>query len=184
MDCNLIRKSPVSAHPGSNSNGRTIARERPGVRALVRAGFQYAFSLTHHRHDAEDLVQQASLQVIRATGGITSKTYLFVAIRNLFYDAGRRKALASFGPLNDEFTLAVISEDDRIGNKLDVELVLATLSVEARELMYLNCIEGFTAQEIADLTDRPRSTVLSQLARTKKKLREHFRVGAAQRALP
>ncbi len=36
--------------------------------AWVQAGYRYAFSLSHNRHDAEDLVQQAWLKLTRRYG--------------------------------------------------------------------------------------------------------------------
>lgn len=175
----------MSEQPDRDSGGSSAgALQRPGVRALAQAGFRYAFSLTHHRQDAEDLVQQACLQVIRAKGSMTSRTYLFVTIRNLFYDAGRRRSLASFGALQAGLSDGDGLEVQRSDDKLDVETILGTLPVETRELVYLNCIEGFTAQEIADMTDRPRGTILSHLARTKRELADRFRAGCEERAVP
>ena len=53
---------------------------------------------------------------------------------------------------------------------MDLETILRRLSPHERELLYLNCVEDFTAAEIGSLTGQPRGTVLSQLARAKQKL--------------
>ena len=157
------------------SNGRPRgAHERADVLDLVDAAFRYAFSLTHHRHDAEDLVQQACMRVMRTKGNVIEKGYLFVTIRNLFRDSCRRKSTVSFISLDEEQSRGDLALH-RIDSQLDLESMLSTLSSDDRELLYLNCIEGFTAQEISDLTGHPRGTILSQLARTKRKLSDRFR---------
>ncbi len=151
------------------------ARQRADLLDLVDAGFRYAFSLTHHRQDAEDLVQQACLRVVRKQGGVAEKGYLFVTIRNLFHDRLRRGSLISFAVLNDQAAIGSDSADIRhTDNRLDLEAILATLPCEERELIYLNCIEGFTAQEISEITGDPRGTILGRLARIKEKLTHRF----------
>lgn len=103
------------------------------------------------------------------------KRTCFVAIRNLFLDGCRRRSLASFTQLADE-TVTHESDVGHIDNKLDIAAILGTLSSNDREWMYLSCIEGFTAQKISQITEQPRGSILSQLARTKKKLSDRFRV--------
>ena len=48
---------------------------------LVIAGYRYALSLTHHEHDAEDLVQQACLKIFRVQRRIKDKAYLIKMAR-------------------------------------------------------------------------------------------------------
>ena len=52
-------------------------------------------------------------------------------------------------------------------DKLEIGEVVGT----ERELLYLAYVEGYTTQELADMTGRPRNTVLSQLHRARHKLR-------------
>ena len=49
--------------------------------------------------------------------------------------------------------------------------LLGTLRPEAREAIYLTCVEGFTAREVAEMTGRPRGTVLSLVHRARIELR-------------
>ena len=144
-------------------------------RDIVRAGYRYAYSLAHHPQDAEDLMQQACLRVYQSKGDLQDLRYLFVTIRNLFRDQGRRKALAKFETLPrdsmvDRRTNSVAASDDR----LDIETMLAKLESEEREMLYLSCAQGFTAAEISEIMSKPRGTVTSQLSRIKKKLSERF----------
>lgn len=167
----------MTTPPENEMNGRPQpSAVRADVLDLVDAGFRYALSLTHHRHDAEDLVQQACLRVVRSKGTMVEKGYLFVTIRNLYRDGCRRRSLASFTPLTDDSGDGTVSRMHEVDCRLDLESILATLSTDDREMLYLNCIEGFSANEISELTGQPRSTILSRLARTKKKLSDRFRV--------
>ena len=136
----------------------------------VHHGFRFALSLANDRHEAEDLVQQACLKIIAKKGRIISLAYLLTTIRNLFYDKMRRQKLIAFESLDGmESSLPAISRT-QLGVKLDLEASLNRLSVEEREVIYLNCVEGYTAAEISPMLNKPRSTVLNVLSRAKSKL--------------
>ena len=64
----------------------------------------------------------------------------------------------------------------------DLEKPLSRLREEEREALFLNVVEGYTAQEIAKLTDRPRNTVLSLIHRARFKLRREVASDAADGA--
>ena len=136
----------------------------------VQHGYRFALSLTNDRHEAEDLVQQACLKVIAKRGKIPSMAYLLTAIRNLFYDKVRRSKLIAFESLEKmESAIPAISTTS-FGVKMDLESSLNQLSAEEREVIYLNCVEGYTASEMAPMLDKPRSTILNLLSRAKNNL--------------
>lgn len=137
---------------------------------LVQAGFRFALSLANDRHDAEDLVQQACLRVIAKKGKLASRGYLLAAIRNLFYDNVRRKKLIAFESLEMNKTPFPASSNIEFGTKLDLETSLSRLSVEEREVIYLNCVEGYSAAELASMLGKPRSTILNVISRAKARL--------------
>lgn len=138
---------------------------------LIQSGYRYAFSLTHHQHDAEDLIQQACLKVLKTRGDLVSKHYLFRAIRNLFYDGQRRRP--EF-PLSDELLDQLVDPaadpEAKISQRSEIHRLLCDLKPAEREALYLNTVEGYTAAEITELTGQPRGTVLSHIARAKKKV--------------
>lgn len=139
---------------------------------LLQAGFRFALSLTHHTHDAEDLTQQSWLNLARRQGRVRDKSLLFRAIRNLFYDQYRRGKIVVFEPLEDDHVeLAADDGNESAPAKGDLDVLLAGLRAVEREALFLNCVEGYTAEEIAKLTGQPRGTVLSLLSRAKRKLR-------------
>ena len=60
----------------------------------------------------------------------------------------------------------------QIHDRMEIQALLSCLRAEEREALYLNCVEGYTAAEIGELTDQPRGTVLSHLSRAKKRLQQ------------
>ncbi|MGK2855782.1 MAG: RNA polymerase sigma factor [Thermoanaerobaculia bacterium] len=148
------------------------------IDAVLRGGFRYAFSLTHDRSEAEDLLQEACVSILGANAP-WDKAYVFATIRNRFIDRYRRNQKVLFLPLEGErdgetiepqFAIEGWEAPDYLDNgRLD--RALSELRPEERETIYLAVVEGYTAQEIAGMTGRPRGTVLSLLHRTRHKLR-------------
>lgn len=140
-------------------------------RDLLQAGYRYALSLAFNHHDAEDLVQEAWVRVSRLHGSVEHKSLLYVTIRNIFIDQYRRKNLVLIESLEDYQEAG--SEDVNFEfaiNADQINVALHALRVEEREVIFLNAVEGYTAQEIAGLTKRSRNTILSLMHRGKKKL--------------
>ena len=146
-------------------------QETAQFRELAQSGFRYALSLAHHHHDAEDLAQQAWLKLQRNGSSPIVRGPLFKTIRNLFIDSLRRKGIIEFETLPEETLLAEESASEP-GVTGDLDYLLGQLKAGDRELLYLHCVEGYTAQEISDLIGRPRGTILSSINRAKAKLRE------------
>ncbi len=127
-------------------------------------------ALTHDADRAADLVQDAAEGVSRR-GGPWSLPYVLRAIRNRHIDLHRRKGLSLVAldvrhpQPSQEPDLPTGAADPRL------ERALAALDTDDRELLYLSAVEGWTAAEIADLTRRPRGTVLSRMARAKARMR-------------
>ena len=154
--------------PVSSRESRNAAE-----RGLVVSGFRYAFSLTHHRQDAEDLVQEACLRTFRVHGDFRDKAYLYTTIRRLFFNETRRSQTSRRSPPQEPVPDGRRSHTDVVADRIDLDFALRRLSEHERELLYLNCAEGFTAAELSEFTGRPRGTILSQLARAKEKLAPH-----------
>jgi RNA polymerase sigma-70 factor (ECF subfamily) len=131
---------------------------------LLQAAYRYALSLAHHGADAEDLVQDAWLRLHQKHRRVT-RSLLFTTVRNLYIDQYRRNKLIIFEPFDEETT---VTDADIIPDHTtmqDLEPALAQLRPEEREAIFLNSVEGYTIQEIADFTARPRGTVLSLVHR-------------------
>jgi len=141
---------------------------------ILDAGFRYAFSLSHDGAEAEDLVQDACLAML-TSGAAWDRRYFFATIRNRFIDRFRRSRKILFLALDDSDSDSGADLTWEAPDVLESGLLdraLSRLRIEEREALFLAVVEGYTAEEIARNTDRPRGTILSILHRAKKKLRE------------
>lgn len=132
--------------------------------------FRYAMALVHHRQDAEDLAQEAWLNLCRRYGRIPSRAVLFTTVKNLVVDRYRRAQVISF-ETGEELDETTAPAGDEPGTSTDVEELLGSLREGEREALFLHYIEGHTAEEIGRLTSQPRNTVLSLMRRGMQKLR-------------
>jgi RNA polymerase sigma factor (sigma-70 family) len=153
-------------------------REMPDdVDALLDRAHRYAFSLAHDAAEAEDLLQDACLSIL-ASGGSWERSYVFATIRNRFIDRYRRNRKILFLSLDRDDDRGEEEPADLNWEAPDVlqngllDRALGSLRAEERETLFLAVVEGYTAEEIAELTARPRGTILSLLYRTKAKLRD------------
>lgn len=170
MDCCLAafrRLDTLSNHPDSTEA------------ELLQAGYRFALALTHHREEAEDLVQETWLNLCRRYGGVETQAILFTSLRNLFIDQCRRKKLIHFESL-DQADVAeqadVPLEEPCV--KGELAALLGILKPSEREVIFLHYYQGHTAEEISLLTEQSRGTVLSLIHRSIAKLRK---AGEAQR---
>jgi RNA polymerase sigma-70 factor (ECF subfamily) len=151
---------------------------------LLQRSFRYAFSLTHDRSRAEDLLQDAWVAVLKAHGPHT-RGYLLSAIRSRFINQYRRERLVptvSLTGLIDSTRVDRGTEDSTsfVLDLLALEKSLSSLRSAEREALFLSAVEGYTAQEIADLTEQPRGTVLSLIHRARAKLRRSLEVDSRE----
>jgi len=150
------------------------------MEVLLESGMGYAYALTHEMNEAEDLLQEACLAVVNAQGA-WSRGYLFSAIRTRFLDRCRRRQVLTVELVGDLKSFVDTSADEVLGagdlfeaDHESLDRALAALSSPQREVLFLAAVEGLTAQEIADLVDRPRGTVLSLIHRARLKIRAFF----------
>lgn len=138
---------------------------------MLQSGYRFALSLTHHREDAEDLVQQAWFNLSRRYGKVENRAILFTAIRNQFYDHCRRAKIVQFEAIeNSPEPVNRVNDQNVSAARSDLDVLLGHLNEREREVLYLNCVEGFSASEISTQVGSPRGTVLSLLSRAKQKL--------------
>lgn len=142
-----------------------------GTEETLQAGFRYAFALTHHHHDAEDLVQTAWLRLHRRGHACPTKALLFTTIRNLHVDNYRRRQRVRFSSLDAaEKTEPVRDEREPEAEDELIDQLLLRLREAEREALFLHVVAGYSAEEIATLTGKPRGTVLSLMHRGRQKL--------------
>ena len=143
------------------------------------AAYNLARWLTRNDHDAEDVVQEASLRAFKYWAGLShrdSRSWLLAIVRNTFYTWLRQRSpevpRRSDGEVDDVDVetpnpeIAAIREADREMLKSALE----DLPIEFREAIVLREMEGLSYKEIADIADVPIGTVMSRLARGRKRL--------------
>jgi RNA polymerase sigma factor (sigma-70 family) len=161
-----------SLPPLMKADRRNFGRT-PTDAELLQSGYRYALALTHHRADAEDLVQESWLNLCRRYGEVASCAVLIISVRNLFIDGCRRKRIVAFVPLDEQEPGALpagIAEE--LGLRGDIDALLRILRPNEREVLFLHYYCGHTAEEIARTSNRPRGSVLSMIHRAIAKLRE------------
>ena len=162
------------------------ARFRKVVMPHIDDAYRLAHWLTGNRTDAEDVVQDASLRAFRAIrefAGGSARAWVLSIVRNTAYtwlrknrpttvvmvedlEAVERESAKPNG-LNDETPEAALIA------KVDAEQLrtaIAALPTPFRETLVLRDIEGLDYREIAETTEVPIGTVMSRLARARRRL--------------
>ena len=139
---------------------------------------RFALSLTWSAAMADDLVQITCEKALANQGSYAEGTrldaWLFRIMRNAWIDQLRRERTA--GTNVDVDSLVNVAGDDgtrRTESALMLKAAraaIADLPDEQREVLVLVCIEELSYQEASDVLGIPIGTVMSRLARARKKL--------------
>jgi len=169
-----------------------LARFERAVLPHLDAAYNLARWLTRNDHDAEDVVQEAYLRALKFFGGFRggdSRAWLLAIVRNTCYTWIEQNRKHEMMTDFDEEAHDVESNDPNPETALlqsaDQQMLkqaLEALPVEFREVVILRELEGLSYKEIADLAHLPLGTVMSRLARARKRLQqdltERIRKGA------
>jgi RNA polymerase sigma factor (sigma-70 family) len=162
------------------------ARFRSVVMPHIDDAYRLARWLTGNRTDAEDVVQDASLRAFRAIrefAGGSSRAWVLSIVRNTTYSWLRKNRPAAVITVEDleAVELQHATPRDADGEtpeaaliaKVDAEQLhaaIAALPTPFRETLVLRDIEGLDYREIAEATEVPIGTVMSRLARARRRL--------------
>lgn len=174
------------------SRPNTHARERFAELAepLLGSLYRTAFRMVEDRLVAEELVQEACLkaydQFERYQDGTNFKAWIFRILTNLCIDQVRRRASATFVPIDslpESVGATSLSTDSSpealaIGRNVGgvVAAALSALSPELRVVVMLILVEEMTYAEAAASLDLPVGTVRSRLHRARSELQEKLRM--------
>jgi RNA polymerase sigma-70 factor (ECF subfamily) len=146
------------------------------------AAYNLARWLTRNEHDAEDVVQEASLRAYQFFGrfhGGDGRAWLLAIVRNTCYtwlDRNRaRLPITSFDEEKHSGAATAAPPEAPLQQQEDRELLgqaLAELPPEFREVIVLRELEGLSYKEIAAVTGSPIGTVMSRLARARERLEQ------------
>ena len=114
---------------------------RARIEAYLPRLYGYAFSLTHDRHQAEDLVQECALRALSARNTPSDepayRAWLFRILRNAHLDRLRRETTAADVAGDEIFTAGMEfwQGDERFISVLTVKFEMAKLMPAQREIL-------------------------------------------------
>ena len=124
----------------------------------------YARALSRDAADAQDLVQEVLVRMVREERPTTgARPIVFRAMRNLAIDRQRRRRLEANALPQIQPRFESPGEDSAALERLRQSL--ESLGDAQREVIVLRTYAGLTFEEIAAATTRPIGTVASQYAR-------------------
>jgi len=163
-------------------NQNKIVRFEQCVLPHLDAAYNLARWLTHNEQDAEDVVQESYLRAFKFFDGFhssDSRPWLLAIIRNTYYTLIQQKRVHDVSTPFDEEIHGLESQNpeglvlQNIENQLLREAI-KELPVEFREVIVLRELEGLSYKEIADIAAVPLGTVMSRLARARKRLQHYL----------
>ena len=146
------------------------------------AAYNLARWLTRDETDAEDVVQEAYLRAFKHFGGFhggDGRPWLLAIVRNTCYTwmQHNRSPQLTIG-LDDqlnEIESKDLNPEALLLQRADSQMVrqaLEELPVEFREVLVLRELEGLSYTQIADVAEIPLGTMMSRLARARKRLEQ------------
>jgi RNA polymerase sigma-70 factor, ECF subfamily len=146
----------------------------------LNAAHRLARWLMRNEHDAEDVVQEASLQAFRyfrTFAGGNGRAWFLQIVRNTCYGWRGRDVDAltdpfdeeqhhSLGPAPDPEALLLQTDDATL-----VERVMRNLPDRFRRLLVLRELEGLSYRELTGVTGMPMGSVMSGLSRARQAFR-------------
>jgi RNA polymerase sigma-70 factor (ECF subfamily) len=157
-----------------------VARFERTVLPHLDDAYTLARYLVRDEHDAQDVVQEAALRAFRYFEGYSggdARSWLLAIVRNCSMTwLARRRSDDRVTPLID--VMAVDVSGGRAADAAAIESsergridrAMATLPVEFREVLVLRELEDLSYREISDVVGVPIGTVMSRLARARKRL--------------
>jgi RNA polymerase sigma-70 factor (ECF subfamily) len=178
----------------------TVARARAGDEAALEALFRrfetpvytLARRLTGSTHDAEDVLQETFLEVVRSIRRFRGDGSLAGWIRKVAASKAfmrlRRRSSRGEEELPDDLADPAWASSGGGGapaaavDRVDLEAALAQLPATTRAVIWLHDVEGYSHDEIAVMAGRTASFSKSQLARAHARLREVLAPGVREGA--
>lgn len=168
--------------------GETVARVKAvsdltesNIEEFIRQNYdeiyKYCYWKIRNPLDAEDLTQETFLRFVKNLDSYTDKgkpkALLYTIAKNLCINKSRQKTLLS---LDAAENIKSESKTEEIENRVMLEQYLCTLSKEQQEILLLRYGQDLQINEIADITELSRFTVMyrikTALSALNKKMKE------------
>jgi RNA polymerase sigma-70 factor (ECF subfamily) len=158
---------------------------------LLNSAYNLAHWLVRNDHDAEDLVQETYLKAFRNfpsfQSGTNFRAWMYRILRNTYLTSRTGLNATSTVSLDSEeegAELAVENEtpETALMKVLSSQLIASAiddLPVHYRETLLLCDVEEISYREIAEILSIPMGTVMSRLARARRRIREFLRSTSA-----
>jgi RNA polymerase sigma-70 factor (ECF subfamily) len=165
-----------------------VARARAGdeeaLEALFRAFetpvYNLARRMLRNAEDAEDVLQDTFLEVVRSIKQYRGEGHLWGWIKQIAASKAlmriRREHVRAADELQDEM-IGRAGPAGAVGAGIDLERAFEDLSETSRAVVWLHDVEGYTHEEIAEMMGKTVSFSKSQLARAHTKLRRKLGEG-------
>lgn len=172
--------------------GETVARVKAvsdltesNIEEFIRQNYdeiyKYCYWKIRNPLDAEDLTQETFLRFVKNLDSYTDKgkpkALLYTIAKNLCINKSRQKTLLS---LDAAENIKSESKTEEIENRVMLEQYLCTLSKEQQEILLLRYGQDLQINEIADITELSRFTVMyrikTALSALNKKMKEDTRI--------
>ena len=124
---------------------------------------------------AQDTFIKAYTHITQFKGIASFQTWLFRIAYNIYYDYKRRNNREVLDDKPEvDYTHSPLTTS-RSSLQMDIHAALAILKEEERVCVTLQLIDGYSLDEIANMTDMPVNTVKSHLRRGKEKLTTYLK---------
>ena len=146
------------------------------VRALHADIFRYAYWLSGNKQVAEDITQETFLRAWRALDSLNddkaAKAWLITILRRENARRFERKQF-DYTDIEQEHLEDVFSgSSEDMTEQYWLQRQIGKLELEYREPLLLQIIGGFSGDEIAELLDLNRNTVMTRLFRARNQLKD------------
>ncbi|EGR0206014.1 sigma-70 family RNA polymerase sigma factor [Vibrio vulnificus] len=144
------------------------------VRAYHRDLYRYAYWLCKDQSVAEDLVQETCLRAWKSLDSLqdekAAKSWLITIVRR---ENARRFERKQFDlvDIEDYGNEAKVSDDEHHQQEW-LQAQIMKLDIEYREPLFLQVVGGFSGDEIGDILDLNKNTVMTRLFRARNQLKE------------
>ena len=174
------------------------ARFETLVLVYADQAYNLARWLTRSDVDAEDVVQEAMLRAYRFLDGFNGdnpRAWLLSIVRNSCFTWLKRNRPRDMVPLGDDtemggdalsmvtpmWSTEAVTPDQQLERQVDRQLLdrlLEALPAEAREMLVLRELEELSYKDIAEIVGIPIGTVMSRLARARRRLQADWQRAA------
>jgi RNA polymerase sigma factor (sigma-70 family) len=166
--------------PGDNK-----ARFAEVVMPYLDDAYGVARWVTGNSADAEDVVQEACLRAFHGIAGFSggnSRAWVLTIVRNAAYDWLRKNRSSTVVHVEDITAIEHVADDTAAADnnpeaaliaradEASLEAAIGNLPAVFRDTMVLRDVHGLDYREIATITGVPIGTVMSRLARARRRV--------------